>query len=159
MRSVILEIYAFCDFRNLYILWFFKFKRLTLPRLTFSFSGEIMDKMSLVYCTSSVTKKWIFFTFHSLKQSIKRHESFHHGYPVPDGGHSLTILNMQNTSIYLHFLLFRTVYYYQVAIWYIRPYFKRHVTLIVNTTSQYKRTPRHTVDSFVTSYRLCQRFF
>jgi hypothetical protein len=47
--------------------------------------------------------------------------------------------------------LFRTIYYYQVAVWFIGPYFRRHVTLIVNTTSQYKSTPRRTVNSFVTS--------
>jgi hypothetical protein len=38
---------------------------------------------------------------------------------------------------YLHFVLFRTIYYYQVVVWCMRPYFRRHITLIVNTTSQY----------------------
>jgi hypothetical protein len=62
-------------------------------------------------------------------------------------------------TIYLHLVLFRTIYYYKVAVWFIGPYFRRHVTLIVNTTSQYESTPRCIVNSFVTSYRLCQRFF
>jgi hypothetical protein len=52
-------------------------------------------------------------------------------------------------NLYLHFVLFRTIYYYLVAVGVMRPYFRRHVTLIVNTTSQYKSTPRRTVKSFV----------
>jgi hypothetical protein len=53
--------------------------------------------------------------------------------------------------VYLHLVLFRAIYYYQVAVWFIGPYFRRHIMLIVCTTSQYKSTPRHTVNSFVTS--------
>jgi hypothetical protein len=34
-------------------------------------------------------------------------------------------------------VLFRTIYYYQVAFWFIGPYFRRQVMLIVSTTSQY----------------------
>jgi hypothetical protein len=62
-------------------------------------------------------------------------------------------------TLYLHLVLFRT-YYFQVAVWFMRPYFRRHrhVTLIVNMTSQYKSTPRRIMNSFATSYRLCQRF-
>jgi hypothetical protein len=63
--------------------------------------------------------------------------------------------------LYLHFVLFRNIYYmyYQVAVWFMSPYFRRYVMLIVNMTSQYKSTPRRTMNSFVMSYRLCQRFF
>jgi hypothetical protein len=61
-------------------------------------------------------------------------------------------------KLYLHFVLFRTIYYYHVAVWFMRPYFRRYVTLIVDMMSQYKSTPQHTMNSFVTSYRLSQPF-
>jgi hypothetical protein len=60
---------------------------------------------------------------------------------------------------YLHLVLFRTLYYYQVAVWFMRPYFRRHVTLIVNTTSQYKSTPRRTVNLLLRHNDCINAFF
>jgi hypothetical protein len=61
--------------------------------------------------------------------------------------------NIITATFYIYILFYSVlyIYYYQIVVWFMRPYFRRHVTLIVNTTSQYKCTPRRTVNSFVTS--------
>jgi hypothetical protein len=68
-------------------------------------------------------------------------------------------VTMQSNQEYLHLVLFRTIYYYQVAVLFIGPYFRRHVTLIVNTTSQYKSTPRRAVNSCYVIMTVSTLFF
>jgi hypothetical protein len=127
------------------------FFSLFLHHVVFEGSTDLHgNKLLLPFFTLGSSKGlWSSLQSHRVPPNILGGDHKQHGRGLVGGVGGVTLHWYNSTfdgekSVYLHLVLFRTIYYYQAAVWFIRPYFRRYVTLIVNLMSQYKSTPQLT---------------